>query len=163
MIATPGAGGLVNAVLRKVAAGVVERIPAGESAVLDHTRRDLVPMPDGSALRLSVDAFSEDAAAAIAEKTSHARELILHWIGAFGFKEAQRIALHDLVEAPLIVTPEAWRSREIDSIVGQRGRPSGPLRVEGLKDVGASPDFVERLAQAHRGAEATPQAASGSR
>jgi 16S rRNA (cytosine967-C5)-methyltransferase len=101
----PGAGGLVNAVLRKVAAGVVERIPAGESAVLDHTRRDLVPMPDGSALRLSVDAFSEDAAAAIAEKTSHARELILHWIGAFGFKEAQRIALHDLVEAPLIVTP----------------------------------------------------------
>jgi 16S rRNA (cytosine967-C5)-methyltransferase len=101
----PGAGGLVNAVLRKVAASVVERIPAGESAVLDHTRRDLVPMADGSALRLSVDAFSEDAAAAIAEKTSHARELILHWIGAFGFKETQRIALHDLVEAPLIVTP----------------------------------------------------------
>jgi 16S rRNA (cytosine967-C5)-methyltransferase len=101
----PGAGGLVNAVLRKVAASVVERIPAGESAVLDHTRRDLVPLADGSALRLSVDAFSEDAAAAIAEKTSHARELILHWIGAFGFKEAQRVALHDLVEAPLVVTP----------------------------------------------------------
>ena len=101
----PGAGGLVNAVLRKVAGSVVERVPAGDGAVLDHTRRDLVPLADGGALRLSVQAFSEDAAAAIAEKTSHARELILHWIGAFGFKEAQRIALHDLVDAPLIVTP----------------------------------------------------------
>ena len=101
----PGAGGLVNAVLRKVAGSVAERIPAGEDAVLDHTRRDIVPLADGGALRLSVLAFSEDAAAAIAEKTSHARELVLHWIGAFGFKETQRIALHDLVEAPLIVTP----------------------------------------------------------
>lgn len=105
----PGAGGLVNAVLRKVAASVVERIPAGDGAPCadfgDHTRRDLVPLADGGALRLSLDAFSEDAAASISEKTSHARELILHWIGAFGFKEAQRIALHDLVEAPLIVTP----------------------------------------------------------
>jgi 16S rRNA (cytosine967-C5)-methyltransferase len=103
----PGAGGLVNAVLRKVATSIAERIPSGTDAILDHTRRDLVPMPDGSAIRLSLDAFSEDAAAAISEKTSHARELVLHWIGAFGFKETQRIALHDLVEAPIIVTPFA--------------------------------------------------------
>ena len=101
----PGAGGLVNAVLRKVAGSIVERIPAGDAAILDHTRRDIVPLADGGALRLAEPTFSEDAAAAISEKTSHARELILHWIGAFGFKEAQRIALHDLVEAPLIVTP----------------------------------------------------------
>jgi 16S rRNA (cytosine967-C5)-methyltransferase len=101
----PGAGGLVNAVLRKVAGSVAERVPAGESAVLDHTRRDLVPLSDGSAIRLAADVFSEDAAAAISERTSHARELILHWIGAFGFKEAQRIALHDLVDPPLIITP----------------------------------------------------------
>jgi 16S rRNA (cytosine967-C5)-methyltransferase len=101
----PGAGGLVNAVLRKVAGSVVERIPAGGDAVLDHTRRDIVPLADGGALRLAEPPFSEDAAAAISEKTSHARELILHWIGAFGFKEAQRIALHDLVDAPIIVTP----------------------------------------------------------
>jgi len=105
----PGAGGLVNAVLRKVAASVAERIPARDGApcaeLSDHTRRDLVPMPDGSALRLSIDAFSEDAAAAISEKTSHSRELVLHWIGAFGFKEAHRIALHDLVEPPIVVTP----------------------------------------------------------
>lgn len=104
----PGAGGLVNAVLRKVAASVAERIPAsnaGGGLASDHTRRDLVPLADGSALRLSVDAFSEDAAQCLAEKTSHARDLILHWIGAFGFKEASRLAAHDLVDAPLIVTP----------------------------------------------------------
>jgi 16S rRNA (cytosine967-C5)-methyltransferase len=114
----PGAGGLVNAVLRKVAGSIVERIPAGDDAVLDHTRRDLVPLADGSALRLSIEAFSEDAAAAISEKTSHSRELILHWIGAFGFKDAQRIALHDLVEAPLIVTPyDATDARFADRAV----------------------------------------------
>jgi 16S rRNA (cytosine967-C5)-methyltransferase len=101
----PGAGGLVNAVLRKVAGSVVERVPAGDPMLADHTRRDLVPLADGSALRLSVEAFSEDAAQSLAEKTSHARDLVLHWIGAFGFKEATRLAMHDLVEAPLIVTP----------------------------------------------------------
>jgi 16S rRNA (cytosine967-C5)-methyltransferase len=76
-----------------------------EGLVADHTRRDLVPLADGSALRLSVEAFSEDAAQCLAEKTSHARDLVLHWIGAFGFKEATRLAAHDLVEAPLLVTP----------------------------------------------------------
>ncbi|MEY4821678.1 MAG: Ribosomal small subunit methyltransferase [Planctomycetota bacterium] len=109
----PGAGGLVNAVLRKVAGSVAERIPASETCVggamhemvTDHTLRNIVPLSDGGALRLTLDAFGEDSAAAISEKTSHARELILHWIGAFGFKETQRIALHDLVDAPLIITP----------------------------------------------------------
>jgi 16S rRNA (cytosine967-C5)-methyltransferase len=106
----PGAGGLVNAVLRKVAASVVERLPAcDETAALvaDQTLRNIVPLADGSALRLSVDAFSEDAAANLSERTSHARDLILHWIGAFGFREATRIALHDLCDAPIIVTPWA--------------------------------------------------------
>lgn len=101
----PGAGGLVNAVLRKVAASVAERLPIGDPAIADHTRRDIVPLADGSALRLSIEAFNVDAAACLAEKTSHARELILHWVGAFGFKETTRIAMHDLVDAPMIVTP----------------------------------------------------------
>ncbi len=101
----PGAGGLVNAVLRKVAGSVAERLEIGHEAIADHTRRDIVPLADGSGLRLHAPTFTEDAAAGISEKTSHARELILHWIGAFGFKEAHRIALHDLVDAPLIITP----------------------------------------------------------
>lgn len=104
----PGAGGLVNAVLRKVAASVAERLPAGSETsalVADQTLRNIVPLADGSALRLSIDAFSEDAAANLSERTSHARDLVLHWIGAFGFREATRIALHDLCDAPIIVTP----------------------------------------------------------
>ncbi len=101
----PGAGGLVNAVLRKVAASVVERLAVGDPQIADHTRRDIVPLADGSALLLSCEAFNIDAAACLSEKTSHARDLILHWVGAFGFKEATRLALHDLLEAPLIVTP----------------------------------------------------------
>jgi len=101
----PGAGGLVNAVLRKVAASVAERIPAGDPSIVDHLRRDIVPLADGGALRLAADNFSEDAAQRLAERTSHARELVLHWIGAFGFKEATRLATHGLVDAPIIVTP----------------------------------------------------------
>ncbi len=100
-----GAGGLVNAVLRKVAGSVAERLPLGDPSINDHTRRDIIPLADGSALRLTIDVCSEDSAAAMSEKTSHARELILHWIGAFGFKETQRLALHDLVDAPLLFTP----------------------------------------------------------
>lgn len=101
----PGAGGLVNAVLRKVAASVAERLPAGDESIADHTRRDIVPLADGSAIRLTQPVFSEDAAYALAERTSHSRELVVHWIGAFGFREATRIATHDLVEAPIVVTP----------------------------------------------------------
>ena len=101
----PGAGGLVNAVLRKVAASVAEHLPVGDAAIADHTRRDIVPLADGSAIRLTVEAFNIDAASCLSEKTSHSRDLILHWIGAFGFKEATRLAMHDLVNAPLIVTP----------------------------------------------------------
>ncbi|MFM1866796.1 MAG: Ribosomal small subunit methyltransferase, partial [Planctomycetota bacterium] len=84
-----------------------ERLPACEETralIADQTRRNIVPLSDGSALRLSIDAFSEDAAANLSERTSHARELILHWIGAFGFRETTRLALHDLAEAPIIVT-----------------------------------------------------------
>ena len=101
----PGACGLVNAVLRKVAASVVERVPAGDPSLADHVRRDLVPLADGSAWRLAGEVFSEDAAIKIAERTSHARDLILHWIGAHGFLETQRIAMHGLCEPPLVVTP----------------------------------------------------------
>ncbi len=106
----PGAGGLVNAVLRKVAASVAERLPACDETralLADQTRRDIVPLADGAALRLSINAFSEDAAANLAERTSHARELILHWIGAFGFRETTRLALHDLCDPPIIVTPSS--------------------------------------------------------
>jgi 16S rRNA (cytosine967-C5)-methyltransferase len=105
----PGAGGLVNAVLRKVAASIAERLPAGDARtrelLADHTRRDVVPLADGGAIQLTVEAFSEDAAANLSERSSHARELILHWIGAFGFREATRLAMHGLVEAPIILTP----------------------------------------------------------
>jgi 16S rRNA (cytosine967-C5)-methyltransferase len=100
-----GAGGLVNAVLRKVAASVVERVAIGDPQIADHTRRDIVPLADGSALRLSCEAFNIDASVCLSEKTSHSRELILHWVGAFGFKEATRLAMHDLLDAPLLVTP----------------------------------------------------------
>lgn len=150
----PGAGGLVNAVLRKVAASVAERLPACDETralLADQTRRDIVPLADGSALRLSINAFSEDAAANLAERTSHARELILHWIGAFGFRETTRLALHDLCDPPIIVTPTAGlaataTSRTLagppnESLVHARVEPSVASSVESLIESHEEPGF----------------------
>ena len=151
----PGAGGLVNAVLRKVAASVAERLPACEETralIADQTRRNIVPLSDGSALRLSIDAFSEDAAANLSERTSHARELILHWIGAFGFRETTRLALHDLSEAPIIVTtatdvvvPRASDAKgntvdsTVGSTVGSTGSDAAPASTDTQTDSNIEP------------------------
>ncbi len=101
----PGAAGFVNAVLRKIAASVVEVLPHGTADILDRKRRDLLPMSDGSALRLNAEVFSEDHAARLAEQTAIGRELLLQWIAQFGWERAVECALHTLVEPPIIVTP----------------------------------------------------------
>jgi hypothetical protein len=40
--------------------------------------------------------------------------------------------------------PEALSTREMLSMVGQRGRPSGPLRFDGLNEVGSKAAFLAR-------------------
>jgi 16S rRNA (cytosine967-C5)-methyltransferase len=96
----PKAGGMVNAVLRKVAS-----LRGGHRDAADLTALSAGEMPlhDGRVLALNMPVFAEEALPRLAQQTSHALELLEHWIGLFGLERARRIALHDLVHAPIIV------------------------------------------------------------
>ncbi|MBT8485839.1 MAG: hypothetical protein KJO43_09685 [Phycisphaerae bacterium] len=93
------APGLVNAVLRRVAA---LRLEARET--FDPARRDELPRGEGGAWRLTTPVFSEDATIRLAEQTSHAYETLDAWAGRLGPEVMRRLALHDLVHPPVIVT-----------------------------------------------------------
>ncbi|MEX2217521.1 MAG: transcription antitermination factor NusB [Phycisphaerales bacterium] len=96
----PGAGGLVNAVLRKVAA-----LRAGESSRPagwpDH--RDLIPLGDGRARRLTEAALPDDPADRLATATSHPRWVIDRWMAGHGMDTAASLALHSLAAPPTIL------------------------------------------------------------
>jgi 16S rRNA (cytosine967-C5)-methyltransferase len=97
-----GAAGMVNAVLRRVAAMRVERLGAAQTAAAD-ARRDLLPLEDGSAWRLATDAFASSAPERLAQQTSHPLDLVLRWTNRFGAKDARRVCLHGITDPPLTV------------------------------------------------------------
>ena len=100
-----GAGGLVNAVLRRVAESRAELLPAEHpEAIAAVGRPDLVPLSDGRAWRLARPVFGDETVTLLAAQTSHAKELVVHWIGAHGREKTREICHHDLSEAPTLVT-----------------------------------------------------------
>ncbi|MDZ4829437.1 MAG: transcription antitermination factor NusB [Phycisphaerae bacterium] len=98
----PRAGGFVNAVLRKVA-GLKGEIVAPSGANFARPR-DLLPLNDGRAWRLTQSIFSEDPTLRLAQVGSVGRDLLVHWIAAHGFRAAVELARHGLVDAPTLVT-----------------------------------------------------------
>lgn len=110
----PGAAGLANAVLRKVARLVespvvgkpwtpaADRLPTEDgfvpltAPVLPAVR----PESDDEALRHQALAVHLEAA------TSHPRELVLQWIQAFGARQATGICQHGIVTPPVVVSVE---------------------------------------------------------
>lgn len=99
-----GAGGLANAVLRRVAESRVERIASGDARAASFERhRDVLPRRDGSAWRLASETFAAEPVERLSQQTSHGRELLLHWINAHGFKAARDLAAHGLLSAPTIL------------------------------------------------------------
>jgi 16S rRNA (cytosine967-C5)-methyltransferase len=95
-----GAGGLVNAVLRRVAGLRGERGPGPEDRIL--ARSDL-PLHDGRVLRLNTDAFAQDPQQCLAEQTSHPPALLERWRSRFGSARTVTLAHHDLMHAPVIL------------------------------------------------------------
>ena len=95
------AGGLVNAVLRKVASLRGEKQPRAPALVL--WQGNQLPLPDGNVLQLNADTFSEDPLVRLAQQTSHPLELLQHWVKLFGRDRATRLAAHNLVHAPIIL------------------------------------------------------------
>lgn len=94
-----GAGGLVNAVLRRVAGLVVpdqrrERWSGG---------RDEIPLADGTARVLRRPVLPEDRLDLLAAATSHPRALLEAWRSQHGEERVGRLALHSLISPPVIL------------------------------------------------------------
>jgi 16S rRNA (cytosine967-C5)-methyltransferase len=96
-VVRPGAAGLVNAVLRRVAE------LRGE--IVDETlfERDTLPLGDGRSWRLTAPVFAKDAIERCAQQTAHPIGLLERWIEQHGVDATHAIAAHGLVPAPIIV------------------------------------------------------------
>jgi 16S rRNA (cytosine967-C5)-methyltransferase len=94
------AGGLVNAVLRRLAALREEIITV--TGQLD-PGRNVLPLHDGRAWRLSEDVFDADPIRRLAQQTSHSEELLSHWMSAHGRETTYRLAWHSLVHPPIVI------------------------------------------------------------
>ncbi len=96
----PKAGGMVNAVLRKVAALRNEIVAGSEAALHD---RDELPLHDGRVWKLHEPVFDEQPMRRLAQQTSHAESLISHWTMMHGPEKTAALANHNLIHAPIIV------------------------------------------------------------
>lgn len=96
-----GAGGLVNAVLRKVAETVGERVPGGDPT--GEVPRDRLPLSDGSWLMLAGQTLPEDELARLGIGTSHPAWLIKRWATRRPRAEVRARAMHSLVSAPTVL------------------------------------------------------------
>jgi 16S rRNA (cytosine967-C5)-methyltransferase len=96
----PKAGGLINAVLRKIA--------ASRGSITDAPGRlqfsaDEMPLHDGRVMQFSDPPFAESFISRLSQQTSHSEELITSWLTTFGQEKMIRLAMHSLVHAPIIV------------------------------------------------------------
>jgi len=97
-----GAAGMVNAVLRRVA-GLRGETIARESVVDWPERRDVLPLPDGRLLLLNEPLLPPDAVARLAVQTSHPHALVARWHATRGMEQARQLALHGMMQMPLII------------------------------------------------------------
>jgi 16S rRNA (cytosine967-C5)-methyltransferase len=94
------AGGMANAVLRNVA-----RVRGGvEKRFLTALSRHDLPRSDGQVMRLTEPVFDEPLMRRLAQQTSHPDSLIARWKATFGEPATAALALHDLMQAPIIVS-----------------------------------------------------------
>ncbi|MDY7108459.1 MAG: transcription antitermination factor NusB [Planctomycetota bacterium] len=94
------AGGLVNAVLHRVADLRAE--------MLDETgglpaAPDRMPLHDGRAWRFTQPVFDEDPLRRLGQQTSHPEHLLRRWREAFGWEQTCLLAAHGLVHPPIII------------------------------------------------------------
>jgi 16S rRNA (cytosine967-C5)-methyltransferase len=95
------AGGMVNAVLRKVAAlrGDVRSL----NAATDFARSEL-PRGDGRVMTLTEPLFAEHSITRLAQQTSHPETLIARWLHLFGESATHALAKHSVVQPPIILS-----------------------------------------------------------
>ncbi len=99
----PGAGGVANAVLRKIAG-----LRAGEGDAREYRQRwsgqrDEWALPDGRALVLREEVLPESMSERLVMATSHPRALINSWLARWPLDQVQELAWHSLGPAPVIL------------------------------------------------------------
>lgn len=95
-----GAGGLVNAGLRRVAELCGDRVERPADWM---TRRDCVPLGDGRALMLTRPCLPEESAKRISILCSIPKPLLERWADSFGNAETSEIAIKTIGPAPTVV------------------------------------------------------------
>lgn len=98
-----GAAGMVNAVLRRIAEvsqGPDSHLPRPDDWA---SRRDLLPLADGRALRLADEILPEEPLERLAIATSHPPGLVRRWSTRHRRDHLQNLLLHTLVSPPTIL------------------------------------------------------------
>lgn len=106
-----GAAGMVNAVLRAVAAlrsGVQDAPSAAQAASREAMerwsgRRDALPADDGRVIMLGRDILPSDPTERLSVQTSHARALVAHWRQTLGADRALAVAAHGLCRPATVI------------------------------------------------------------
>jgi 16S rRNA (cytosine967-C5)-methyltransferase len=96
----PGAAGLVNAVLRRVAE---LRDPASEDRPPWRDARDQIPRSDGSGVKLTSGVLPANLGQRLSVIASIPVPAIERWVRAFGSEQATRLALHAIMEPPIVI------------------------------------------------------------
>jgi len=105
LVIRPGAGALVNAVLRKLArlAPEEDRSIEGVKGDLGVMPGDRLPMADGTWRRLAGFVLPEDPGERLSVATSIPRWLLDRWATREGERGARTLALHGLIEPPVVL------------------------------------------------------------
>lgn len=103
VVVRPGAGALVNAVLRKLVrlAPEEDRHAPGPPGEVAEFPSDQLPLADGSWRKLAAAVLPADPAERLSVSTSIPRWLLDRWIGREGERAARGLALHGLIDAPV--------------------------------------------------------------
>lgn len=136
----PGAGAMVNAVLRRIA----EEIPVNEDDRVREQwtdRTDELPLADGRALALAVSRLPEDPIGRLAVGTSHPASLLRSWMKHLSMREVRALATHGLAQPPIILNTQHAREPLPLDLAKPHAAPGHHLFL------GSRDDLVELLAK----------------
>ena len=115
----PGAGPMVNAVLRNI--GRLSRDESGEIVRRERWNdgTDELPLADGTALALTDSVLPRDPLRRLSIATSHPLELLRAWTKRMPMRDVKRVALHGVASAPTILNTTFLADRSEERRVGK--------------------------------------------
>lgn len=104
----PGAAGITNAILRRLASVRVQGT-GGERVLRDRwtDRRDELALSDGRSLALGAEALPSELISRLSIASGTPLALVSRWVDSFGPAVAQRVAMHGLMDPPTIINATA--------------------------------------------------------